>query len=115
MTAASFDVLATLRRAGPPYALSPGALALSTMVTSGTMTNRIDQLAKTGLVKRIRNPDDGRGFHISLTDLGLGVIDAAIGDHVTTQHRLVSDLAPEQRNDLNAGLKDLLRTFETPD
>ena len=67
---ASFDVLATLRRSGKPYALSPNDLIASMMVTSGTMTNRIDQLCKVGLVERIQNPDDGRSFIISLTKKG---------------------------------------------
>ena len=75
---ASFDVLATLRRAGAPYALSPGDLMASTMVTSGTMTNRIDQLEKAGLVERVRNPDDGRGFLVSLTPRGYELIDEAV-------------------------------------
>lgn len=59
LNGASFDVLATLRRSGSPYALSPGDLMASTMVTSGTMTHRIDQLVKAELVERVRNPDDG--------------------------------------------------------
>src|SRR5690606_17581665 len=60
LTGPSFDVLATLRRSGPPYALSPGDLLATMMITSGTMTNRIDQLEKAGLVKRTSNPKDGR-------------------------------------------------------
>ncbi len=107
LNAASFDVLATLRRSAPPHRLSPGALLDSTMVTSGTMTNRIDQLEKAGLVERIRNPEDGRGFLISLTDKGFAVIDAAVTEHVTTQAQLVSGLSREDREVLNA----LLRKF----
>lgn len=114
LNAASFDVLATLRRSGAPFALSPGALAESTMVTSGTMTNRIDQLAKAGLVARVRNPRDGRGFQVSLTPQGRRVIDAAVADHVATQHQLVSGLAPAQQDALNAALKQLLGSFEEP-
>src|SRR3546814_6849780 len=68
LNGASFDVLATLRRAGAPYALSPSDLMVSTLVTSGTMTNRIDQLEKAGLVERVRNPDDGRSFLISISE-----------------------------------------------
>ena len=71
MNAASFDVLATLRRSGPPFALSPGDLIASTMVTSGTMTNRIDQLEKVGLVERKQSEEDRRSFLISLTGQGI--------------------------------------------
>lgn len=112
LNAASFDVLATLRRAGPPFRLSPGDLIASTMVTSGTMTNRIDQLEKAGLVERVRNPDDGRGFLISLTDDGFRVIDAAVAAHVATQEKLVAGLSKRERQDLDALLKTFLAEFE---
>ena len=85
---ATFDVLATLRRSGPPYSLSPGDLLATMMITSGTMTNRVDQLEKMGLVARTQNPEDGRSVFISLTDRGFAVIDAAVTDHVATQLRL---------------------------
>ncbi len=65
-----FDVLAALRRAGSPYVLSPGRLVTSTMVTSGTMTNRIDRLAARGLVERLPDPSDRRGVHVRLTPAG---------------------------------------------
>lgn len=112
LNAASFDVLATLRRAGSPYALSPGDLMASTMVTSGTMTHRIDQLEKAGLVERIRNPDDGRGFLISLSPQGYAVIDKAITAHVETQGKLVAALTNEQRSKLDDLLSQFLSAFE---
>ena len=104
---ASFDVMATLRRSGPPYALSPGDLMASTMVTSGTMTNRIDQLEKAGLVIRVRNPEDGRGFLVSLSARGREIIEDAVTAHVATQASLIAVLDDEQR----AQLDDLLRSF----
>lgn len=107
LNAASFDVLATLRRAGSPYALSPGDLMAWTMVTSGTMTHRIDQLEKARLVERVRNPDDGRGFLISLSPEGHDLIDKVVTAHVETQAKLVATLTDEQR----AQLDDLLRQF----
>ncbi|MEM7225813.1 MAG: MarR family transcriptional regulator [Pseudomonadota bacterium] len=112
LNGASFDVLATLRRAGPPYRLSPGNLITSTMVTSGTMTNRIDQLEKAGYVERIRNPEDGRGFLIALSDQGFAVIDAAVTDHVATQARLVAGLTQAERRALNKLLKGFLGKLE---
>ncbi len=107
LNGASFDVLATLRRAGPPFTLSPGELMASTMVTSGTMTNRIDQLEKAGCVERVQNPDDGRSFLISLTAQGRDLIDAAVTTHVQTQAKLVAVMTKEQLVQLD----DLLRQF----
>ena len=109
---ASFDVLATLRRSGKPYALSPNDLIASMMVTSGTMTNRIDQLCKVGLVERIQNPDDGRSFIISLTKKGFVVIDATLTDHVATQDQLTSGLSASEQKQLNTLLSKFLNSFE---
>lgn len=110
---ASFDVLATLRRSGPPYRLSPGDLSATMMITSGTMTNRIDQLEKAGLVTREQNPQDGRSVIIALTDKGFAVIDAAVTKHVQTQARLTSELSPEEFATLNTLLSRYLSRLET--
>ena len=108
---ASFDVLATLRRSGKPDGLSPGELLELTMVTSGTMTNRIDQLVKTGLVERIPNTEDKRGFLIRLSKAGFSTIEKVVSDHVETQHRLLRGLSLAQRDELNGLLKDLGKTI----
>jgi len=112
LNAAAFDVLATLRRSGAPFRLSPGALIDMTMVTSGTMTNRIDQLVKAGLVERIRNPEDGRGFLVALTDKGFKLIDEAVTAHTQTQARLAGILSEEDQTALTALLKKFLAGFE---
>ncbi|WP_342666393.1 MarR family transcriptional regulator [Tateyamaria sp. ANG-S1] len=78
LTAAVFDVLATLRRTPRPHALSPGELMSSMMITSGTMTNRIEQLSKTGLVLRCKHPEDARRVVVELTGKGLNLMDAAL-------------------------------------
>lgn len=109
---ASFDVLATLRRSGEPYALSPNELLQTMMVTSGTMTNRIDQLVKAGLVERIANPNDGRSFIISLTQVGLTVIDDTVTAHVDTQTKLTSGLTADEQQALNHLLGKFLTSFE---
>lgn len=113
LNGASFDVLATLRRAGPPYELSPGDLLATMMITSGTMTNRIDQLEKAGFVARTQNPDDGRSVIISLTDKGFAVVDAAVTAHVATQARLTSLLSPQDFAALNGLLSKYLIGLET--
>ncbi|MER9894421.1 MarR family transcriptional regulator [Mesorhizobium sp. M0119] len=92
-----FDVLATLRRSGPPYALTPTALYEATMVTSGAMTNRLDRLEKSGLITRGPHPDDRRGIVVQLTGKGLALIDEAVAAHVANEHQILSGLArPEQ-------------------
>ena len=108
LTSASFDVLATLLRSGPPHALTPNQLLDTMMITSGTMTNRIDQLVRAGLVKRVPNPDDKRSVSVALTDKGRAVIDRAVTDHVATQERIVSVIDPDEQAQLNALLKTFL-------
>ncbi|NSY39980.1 MarR family winged helix-turn-helix transcriptional regulator [Leisingera sp. ANG59] len=95
LNAAKFDVLATLRRSGPPYTLSPGDLLKATMVASGTMTNRIDRLEVDGLVKRAVNPEDSRSFLVGLTEEGFALIDGAVTAHVQTQERLLEGMSPQ--------------------
>lgn len=112
LNAACFDVLATLRRSGEPYSLSPSDLMATTMVSSGTMTNRIDQLAKEGLVERVKNPQDGRGFLISLTDKGFALVDGMLRDHVATQADLTSDLNEDELAALNKLLQAYLSRLE---
>ena len=113
LNAANFDVLATLRRSGSPYALSPNALVTSTMVTSGTMTNRIDQLIKSGLVERVKNPNDGRSVDVSLTKVGFELIDSVLPDHIKTQDKLVSCLSQNEKKMFNEVLRKLLIDFES--
>lgn len=109
---ASFDVLATLRRSGAPYALSPGDLMDTMMITSGTMTNRIDQLVKRDLVERIANQQDARSVTIKLTDKGFELIETVVKAHVQTQHELVSKLSLDERKALDRLLVTFLAGFE---
>lgn len=112
LSSSAFDVLATLRRAGAPYQLSPGDLLAMTMVSSGTMTNRIDQLEKAGLVERVHNPQDRRSVLISLTDKGFSVVEDAVNAHVDNQHRLLAPLNEKEQAALDTLLKRFLREFE---
>ncbi|WP_027257477.1 MULTISPECIES: MarR family winged helix-turn-helix transcriptional regulator [Leisingera] len=96
LNAAKFDVLATLRRSGAPYTLSPGDLLKATMVASGTMTNRIDRLEADGLVKREVNPEDSRSFLVGLTEEGLALVDRAVTAHVQTQAQLLEGLETQE-------------------
>jgi len=113
LNGASFDMLATILRSGTPYALTPSELMVSTMVTSGTMTNRIDQLVKSGLVERKPNPQDARGFIISLTNEGRLLIERVLDEHVKTQARLTKILTNEEQETLNSILRKLLTNAES--
>ncbi|KPN19400.1 MULTISPECIES: MarR family winged helix-turn-helix transcriptional regulator [Arthrobacter] len=100
LDAASFDVLATLRRAGSPFTLSPKDLAAQSMVTSAAVAQRLNRLEARGLVSRSRNNDDGRGTLVSLTAAGRKLIDGALPDHVATEHRLLEPLTAVERQTL---------------
>lgn len=107
-----FDVLSALRRHGPPYQLSPGSLLRATMVTSGTMTNRIDRLEQAGLVRRNPDPQDKRGVIVSLTSAGLERVDRALADLLSSERRLLADLTADQRSELSSLLRVLLAPFD---
>jgi DNA-binding MarR family transcriptional regulator len=106
-----FDVLAALRRAGAPYSLSPGQLAAETLVTSGTMTNRIDRLEVRGLVRREPDPSDRRGVRVVLTDIGRRTVDDALFDLVSREHELLDTLPVERQQELADLLRALVRAF----
>ncbi|WP_215751785.1 MarR family winged helix-turn-helix transcriptional regulator [Gluconobacter sp. P5E10] len=108
-----FDVLATLRRSGAPYALTPTALYEAAMISSGSMTNRIDRLEKSGLVERRPNPIDGRGTLVGLTAKGLATIDQAVEVHVKTQHGAVNGLNEEEQSQLSQLLGKLIISQKT--
>lgn len=108
----AFDVLSALRRAGSPYRLSPGALLTQTLVTSGTMTNRIDRLVEHGLVQRRPSPDDRRGVLVELTPAGLAAVDAALADLLASERALLKDLPPEDQRALAGLLRVLVVPFD---
>lgn len=107
-----FDVLSALRRQGPPYQLSPGSLLRTTMVTSGTMTNRLDRLEQAGLLRRRPDPQDKRGVLVSLTDKGAERVDGAMAELLTSERALLAGLTESQRAELAALLRSLLAPFD---
>ena len=107
-----FDVLAALRRAGDPYQLSPGALITQTLVTSGTMTNRIDRLETRTLVERLKDPDDRRGVLVRLTPEGRTRVDAALADLLEHERDILGSLSAHERADLGSLLRRLTLPFD---
>lgn len=103
-----FDVLATLRRSGKPYALTPTQLYAATMVSSGGMTNRLDRLERAGLIERGPNPDDRRGTLVAISPQGLDLIDRAVPAHLKNEEAVVSSLSAEERAQLNGLLGKLI-------
>ena len=106
-----FDVLAALRRAGGDYQLSPGRLLKETLVTSGTMTNRVDRLSARGLVERYPDPDDRRGVIVRLTAEGKATVDAAFSALLGAERELLDTLPERDRAKLASLLRALLAPF----
>ena len=113
LTEGSFDVLATLRRSGAPYTLTPTELFSALMVTSGTMTTRLKNLENQGLIDRLPNPDDARSLLVRLTDKGKELIEQAVFPHVENETRLLEKLDADTRTQLEQGLAAWLRALET--
>ena len=107
-----FDVLSALRRAGAPYELSPKLLLQQTLVSSGTMTNRIDRLVERGLVTRRTDPNDGRGIFVGMTPGGLTRVDAAITRLVDAEAALLASLPVADQERLAALLRRLSLDFD---
>ncbi|WP_420112216.1 MarR family winged helix-turn-helix transcriptional regulator [Pseudactinotalea sp.] len=108
----SFDVLSALRRAGAPYELTPGVLMSQTLVSSGTMTNRVDRLVAAGLVERHGHPGDRRVVVVRLTDPGVAAVDAAMADLLDRESALLAALDKGEPAVLTTALRDLLRPFD---
>lgn len=106
-----FDVLSALRRSGEPYRLSPGQLVSETLVTSGTMTNRVDRLARRGLVIRHRHPADRRGVHVALTPEGRRAVDGALDALLRHEAELLAELDDDQARQLAEALRVLTLRF----
>lgn len=114
LQAGEFDVLATLRRSGAPYALTPTELYEATMVTSGAMTARLDRLEKASLTRRAPHPSDRRGVVVELTAKGRELIDEALAAHVANEHEILAGLAREDRETLAKLLEKLIGSLSSP-
>lgn len=107
-----FDVLAALRRTGKPYALTPSALISQNLVTSGTMTNRIDRLESKDLVARMPDPTDGRGVLVQLTQSGKSAVDRALEELLSREKSLLATVSKVDREKLASVLRDIVLPFD---
>ena len=107
-----FDVLSSLRRSGSPYALTPGVLMNELLVSSGTMTNRIDRLEAKGLVERSPSPSDRRAVLVSLTVEGRKRVDSALKALLDDERNLLVGISEEDEQRLSLLLKPLLLAFD---
>jgi DNA-binding MarR family transcriptional regulator len=112
MTVGEGDILLTLRRSGPPYRLLPTQLTESLLVSSGTMTSRLDRLEHRGLVERVPNPEDRRSVEIALTKSGRKLVDAVVGEHVAREQEMLAPLSPRERETLTRILRKLAAHIE---
>jgi DNA-binding MarR family transcriptional regulator len=108
----TFDVLAVLRRSGPPYELTPGLLLGPTLVTSGTMTNRVDRLEEMGLVERRADERDRRGVLVRLTRRGRARVDTCLVELLSDEENLLGGIGGPEREELAALLRSLLIRLE---
>ena len=107
-----WKVLANLRRAGPPYRGKPGRLAKRLALSSGAMTNRLDNMEARGLVRRLDDPADRRGVIVELTDAGKRLWDAAVGAQAEKESIVDSALGDREKRELNDLLRRLMHAFE---
>jgi DNA-binding MarR family transcriptional regulator len=112
MTVGEGDILLTLRRSGEPYRLLPTQLTDSLLVSSGTMTNRLDRLERRGLVERVPNPEDRRSVGIALTGSGRELVDEVIGEHVAREQEMLAPLSAREREALTRILRKLAAHIE---
>lgn len=107
-----FDVLASLRRTGSPYQLSPSQLMQETLVTSGTMTNRLDRLEELDLITREQDPSDGRGSLVTLTKAGVRAVDTAMEELLGRERNFLAPLSSEEKRELARLLSLIATQFE---
>jgi DNA-binding MarR family transcriptional regulator len=107
-----FDVLAALRRTGKPYALTPSALISQNLVTSGTMTNRIDRLESKDLVARMPDPTDGRGVLVQLTQSGKSAVDRALEELLSREKSILATVSKTDQEKLAHVLRDIVLPFD---
>jgi DNA-binding MarR family transcriptional regulator len=112
VTGGEFDVLAALRRSGPPYRLTPTELSSALIVSSGGMTKRLNGLEDRGLIRRAPDPNDGRSTTVALTPAGKRLVETILPGHTANERRLLDGLTARERAQLAALLERLAVTLD---
>ncbi len=107
-----FDVIATIRRAGPPYRMTPTELYSLLLISSGGLTHRLDRLEKSGLIRRERSAQDKRSFEVALTDEGIERAEAAFREDMKRELVHLGGLEESERRALAALLRKLAGSLE---
>ncbi|MDN3612191.1 MarR family winged helix-turn-helix transcriptional regulator [Vibrio ostreicida] len=111
LTSGEFDVIATLRRSGKPYRLTPSELIDSMLLTSGAMTNRLDKLESKSLIEREHSKEDRRSVTVGLTADGVALIDVMIEEHAALQSKLLKEMDETHKSSIHAILKEWLAHY----
>jgi DNA-binding MarR family transcriptional regulator len=107
-----FDVIATLRRSGPPYRLTPTEMYSSLMISSGGLTHRLDRLEKAGLIRREKSPHDGRSVLVALTEAGAACAEQAFRTDMANESSFLQALDAKEREALAGLLRKLIVGIE---
>jgi DNA-binding MarR family transcriptional regulator len=108
-----FDVLATIRRSGPPFIVAPSRLTPALMLSPSGLTSRLDRLEKLGFIERKPSPADRRSLLVVLTPAGKRAVDDAVTAHVANETRMLAALSAAERKALDQALRVLLRSLES--
>jgi DNA-binding MarR family transcriptional regulator len=114
LSLASYGVLAVLRRAGPPFAMTPSELVRTLALSSGGVSNVLARMQRRGLITRRPDPRDGRGVRVQLTARGRALADAATHAEATAERAAVAGLSASQRRTLDGLLRRLLAAVSHP-
>lgn len=112
LTIGETNVLAALRRAGPPHTLTPTQLYQGLLLSSAAMTHRLDRLEQAGYLERSRAEHDRRQVLVALTAAGRAVVDEVMDDYTRHLNVLLSVLQDDERAQLEGGLRALLQHLE---
>jgi DNA-binding MarR family transcriptional regulator len=107
-----FDVIATLRRSGPPYLMTPTEMYSALMISSGGLTHRLDRLEKAGLIRREKSPRDGRSVLVALTEVGAALAEKAFRTDMASEASFLQVLDGKERETLAALLRKLIAGIE---
>ncbi|MEX2551058.1 MAG: MarR family transcriptional regulator [Nitriliruptoraceae bacterium] len=106
------NVLAALRRVGPPHTLTPTELYRELLLSSAAMTHRLDHLEELGHVRRSRAEQDRRQVRVQLTETGRETVDAVMDAYTAQLSGMFTVLDEDTHSSLEEGLRRVLAELE---